>query len=152
MLHSTFGRKLNRDIKERKALFKSLIVGLINTGKITTTLAKGKAITGLIDKIVTHAKDGSNGAINKLVSFLGRKDIVEKLTKEITPSFANRVAGYTRMRRIGKRRGDNTEEVTIEWTDKPEEVKKETKALKTKIPQKVKKKEKAEKEPVKKSK
>lgn len=139
MHHQTFGRKLNRDIKERKALFKSLVVGLINSGKIKTTLAKGKAISGLVDKLITHAKDGSNGAMNKLLSFFGKKDPVDKLLNVIIPSFTDRIAGFTRMRRLGKRIGDNTEEVMIEWTVKPQILKKEGKK-KIKAVQKVEKK------------
>ncbi len=141
MHHQTFGRKLNRDIKERKALFKSLVVGLINSGKIKTTLAKGKAISGLVDKLITHAKDGSNGAMNKLLSFFGKKDTVEKLLNEIIPSFTDRIAGFTRMRRLGRRIGDNTEEVMLEWTVKPQPSKKERKE-KIKAVKKVGKKEK----------
>lgn len=119
-----FGKKLNRDIKERKALFKSLIYSLIKYGRINTTLAKAKAIRGLIEKLVTKAKDGSNNSIRQVTSFLTKKDLITKLTQEIAPKFKDKVGGYIRLRRGGYRAGDNAQEVTVSWT-LPEEKKEE---------------------------
>lgn len=116
MRHQVFGKKLNRDIKERKALFKSLILALITYGKIKTTLAKAKAIQGLVDKLVTRVKDGSDSAIRQVSSFLTKKDAINKLTKEIAPRFSKTVGGYLRLRRVGQRAGDATEEVIMEWS------------------------------------
>lgn len=122
MRHKVFGRKLNRDVKERKALFRSLVYALIKYGKIRTTLAKAKAIRGLIEKLVTKAKDGSSSSLRQVSSFLTKKDLITKLTKEIAPKFADKIGGYIRIRRVGFRTGDNAEEVTISWT-LPEEKK-----------------------------
>lgn len=125
MRHRVFGRKLNRDIKERKALFKSLILALINYGKIQTTVAKGKAIHRLAEKMVTHAKNGSASALSSVSSFLARKSAVDKLVNEVVPRFKNTLGGYVRMRRLGKRRGDSSEKVVLEWSIEKEQVKKE---------------------------
>lgn len=125
MRHKYFGRKLNRDIKERKALFRSLVIALIDKGKIRTTVAKAKAIQGLVEKLVTKAKEGTDGAIRQLTSFLTRKEIVSKLTGDITPRFKDRVGGYVRIRKLGKRFGDGAEEVVMEWSVPEPEKKKE---------------------------
>lgn len=133
MRHKNFGRKLNRDVKERKALFRSLIRSLILYGKIKTTIAKGKAIKRIVDKLVMRAKDNSITAARQVASFLTQKELIEKLTKDIAPRFQDRIGGFLRMYRAGKRVGDNTEEVVLEWTvaeKKPVAVEKEKKEKK----------------------
>lgn len=120
MRHQVFGRHLNRDVKERKALYKSLINALIQHGRIKTTLAKAKAIKGLAEKLVTRAKENSVSAFSQLSSFLTKKDIINKLFKEIAPRFQNKLGGYLRMVRLGRRAGDNAQEVMLEWTVKEE--------------------------------
>lgn len=116
MRHNVFGRKLNRNIKERKALFRSLISALVINGKIRTTLARAKAISGLTDKIVTLAKNSSNTAVHQIVSFLNKRAIVDKLVKDVAPRFKDKIGGYTRMIKIGPRAGDQAEEVILEWS------------------------------------
>ena len=123
MRHQVFGRKLNRDVKERKALFRSLVSALITKGKIKTTLAKAKAIRGLAEKLVTLAKKESSAGRMKLTSFLIKSDLVKKIIQDIAPKFLDRKGGYVRIRRIGQRIGDNAEEVFLEWTFNKEEVK-----------------------------
>lgn len=120
MRHRVFGRKLNRDIKERKALFRSLVNALILNGKIKTTYAKAKAVGSLIEKLVTKAKDGSRSSVVQIASFLNTKEPVKKLVDEIAPRFKDKVGGYIRMIRLGRRSGDNAQEVMMEWTVKPE--------------------------------
>ncbi len=129
MRHRVFGKKLNRDIKERKALFKNLIIALISRGKIKTTLAKAKAIQRLAEKMVTKAKSGSSDAKRQMESFLTQKDVINKLVSEVAPRFKDISGGYTRIRRIGERLGDSTEEVMMEWS-KAEEKKPEAKPMK----------------------
>jgi len=116
MQHSYFGRKLNRDVKERKALFRSLLAALILRGRIKTTVAKAKAIRSLAEKLVTAAKDGSFAAVNQLSSFLVRKELIEKLRNDIAPRFTEKIGGYLRIIRLGQRIGDGSEQVIVEWT------------------------------------
>lgn len=123
MKHQVFGRKLNRDVKERKALFRSLVSALIIKGKIKTTLAKAKAVRGLAEKLVTLAKKETSSGRTKLTSFLIKSDLVKKITEVIAPKFLDRKGGYVRIRRIRHRIGDNAEEVFLEWTFPTEEVK-----------------------------
>ncbi len=120
MRHRVFGKKLNRDIKERKALFKNLVLALVSHGKIQTSVAKAKAIQRLVEKMVTKAKSTSSASISSVSSFLGRKKTVDQLVKNVIPRFKDKVGGYLRMRRIGKRRGDSTEEAILEWSVKEE--------------------------------
>lgn len=116
MRHRVFGKKLKRDIKERKALFKNLILALINYGRIQTTLARAKAVQGLAEKLVTRAKNGSDSALQQVSSFLARRRAVDKLTKVIAPRFKDKIGGYSRIRKIGKRAGDASEQVILEWS------------------------------------
>lgn len=138
-----FGKKLGRDKDERKALFKSLMSSLVLSEKIQTTEAKAKAIRPEIEKLVTKAKKGSNSAKRVLEKSLTR-DAFEKIIKEIAPSFENKQGGYTRLVKLGKRLGDNTSIVIIEWT---EVIKKAPLPIEAKT--KVKTKEQAKKAPVK---
>jgi len=128
MRHQVFGKKLNRDVKERKALFKSLVIALIQHGKIKTTVAKAKAIKGLVDKLVTKAKNGSNNAKLQLSSFLTQKEVINKLILEVAPRFKDKIGGYLRLIKLGKRHSDHTEEAILTWS--VEEVKKQDKEKK----------------------
>jgi len=96
MRHNVFGRKLNRDVKERKALFRSLVKAFIDKGRIKTTYAKARAVGSLIEKLVTKAKDGSRASMTQLMSFFNHKEPVKKLTDEIAPRFKDKIGGYIR--------------------------------------------------------
>ena len=122
MRHQVFGRKLNRDVKERKALFKSLLNALITHGKIKTTFAKAKAVQRLAEKLVTHAKENSSSTLRQISSFINSKDSIDKLIKDIAPRFTKRMGGYVRMIKLGKRKSDSTEEVILEWTEAEKKV------------------------------
>lgn len=125
MRHQVFGRKLKRDNKERKALRRSLISSLILHGRIKTTQAKAKAIKGVVDKLVTSAKEGKK---RQLTAFLLNKKIIEKFMIEVNSSFPKRTSGFTRIIKLGRRIGDNAEMVILEWMGREET--KETKGTK----------------------
>jgi large subunit ribosomal protein L17 len=118
MRHRKKGKKLGRNIKQRQALFKSLIQGLIINEQIKTTEAKAKAIKGIMDKLVTKAKKGSLSARRQVLAFLPNKTVVNKLFDVIAPRTKNRTSGFTRFIRIGRRKGDNTQMAKIEFIDK----------------------------------
>ena len=115
MRKNVFGRQFKRDTNERKALFKGLISSLIINGKIKTTEEKAKAIKADTDKIITHAKKGEI-ARRILQSYL-LQDAVNKVILEVGPRFANRLGGYSRITRIGRRLSDNASMVLMEWVD-----------------------------------
>jgi large subunit ribosomal protein L17 len=127
MRHRVFGKKLSRSSKHRKALFKNLISALIIHGQIKTTEPKVKAIKGLVDKLIGRAKEGSLHSRRMIAAFLQDKKAVNKLTSELAPLFKSRTSGFTRVLRLGKRKGDNAMMVRIELVDKPEAVAKEAK-------------------------
>lgn len=134
MRHHVFGRKLNRDSKEKKALFKSLILSLIARGKIKTTLAKAKAVHGLAEKLVTTAKDSGENSKKKLYAFLAQKDAVQRLVEKIAPVFNTTAGGYVRIRRTDVRSGDGSQEVILEWSKQiVEDVKKDKTQKKKKL-------------------
>lgn len=130
MRHRVKAKHLNRDTNSRKALFKSLVTALIQKGEIETTEPKAKAIKGLVDKLIHKAQDGGVHARRILARFFGRRDIVNQLVDGVAPAMQDRQSGYTRIVRIGKRRGDNTMMVKMELVAKPEQPKTEEKSIK----------------------
>ena len=123
MRHQVAGRKLGRNTHERRSLFRNLIRSLILKERITTTLAKAKAIKGQLDKLMTLAKSGSLIGRRRAVAVLTDKAAVEKLFKEIAPRAKNRTSGFTRIRRLGQRQGDNSLMVQMEFVDQKAEKK-----------------------------
>lgn len=114
MRHSVFGRKLSRTKNERRRLLQSLARDAIIHGSIRTTLAKAKAVQPMVEKLVTLAKKGSKGEVEKI---LASKDIEKLLHDDVKTRFANRSSGFTRIIKLGKRLGDATEEVFLQFVD-----------------------------------
>lgn len=127
MRHQNFGKKLNRDIKERKSLFRNLVGSLILYGKITTSTAKAKAIRGLVDKLVIKAKEGTLSARRQVAGFLQHRDEVKKLVDVIAPKFEGRSSGFTRIIKGEVRKGDASPIAVMEWVEEVDKKKEETK-------------------------
>ncbi len=148
MRHRSKIKKFNRDTKSRKALFKTLVRSLVETGTIVTTEAKAKEVKRIADKLIGKAKDGTLETRRTLHRFFGTRDVVNTLVDRIAPEFTDRVSGFTRITKVGVRRGDNTKMAEVTLVVKPEtvgtlkntEAKKEVKAVK-KAPAKAVKKE-----------
>lgn len=117
MRHRRAGRKLNRNINQRKALFKNLISALILRGKIRTTEAKARAIRRLVDKLIARAKQGTVAARRLIAAFLPDKQVVNKLVDEVALNLKQRPSGFTALTRLERRRGDNAVIVEIELLD-----------------------------------
>lgn len=117
MRHRRAGRKLNRNINQRKALFKNLISALILRGKIRTTEAKARAIRRLVDKLIARAKQGTVAARRLIGAFLPDKRVVNKLVDEVAPNLKQRPSGFTTLTRLERRRGDNAVVVEVELLD-----------------------------------
>lgn len=117
MRHGYFGRKLGRNVDERRRLFMQLTRSLISLGRIKTTHAKAKAIQPTIDKLITKAKNGSHADVNELRKSLALESAVQLLREMAKTRFQTRTSGYTRIIRLGTRRGDTAEEVIIEFVD-----------------------------------
>lgn len=118
MKKKVFGRYFSRSRKAREALFKSLIKAFFLHGKINTTLAKAKAIQAEIDKTVTLAKKEGISKEREISSKLSAdRALVKKITSEIVTSLKGRTSGYTRIIKLGVRKGDAAEMARIEWVD-----------------------------------
>ena len=128
--HRVKGRKLGRNTNQRKALFKSLLNSLIMHEEVKTTQTKAKAVQQLFDKLVTKAKPSTVHARRLLHAFLGDKNSVNKLVDELTKRFGKRNSGFTRVTKLGLRRGDNAPIVKLELVDKPTPEPKDKKATK----------------------
>ena len=113
MRHRRSGKKLGRNSAQRKALFRSSISSLFLKEEIKTTLAKAKASKGLVDKLITKAKKGTLHNQRLIHAFLQNKKATKKLVKEIAPRFGKRISGFTRIIRLGKRRGDGASMVKM---------------------------------------
>ena len=130
MRHKKKGKKLNRNTHQRKALFKRLIQSLILNEELKTTESKAKAIKGLVDKLITKAKKGGLSVRRQILAFLQNKKITAKLIDEIAPRCKSRTSGFTKIIRLGKRRGDKAMMVKMELTEKKKKEKKNKKGEK----------------------
>jgi large subunit ribosomal protein L17 len=100
-------RKLSRQKDQRKALLRGLVASLILHESITTTEAKAKEVAPFFERLVTKAKSGSLHGQRQVRAYVQTENVAAKLFAELTPAFAERNGGYTRIVKIGNRRGDN---------------------------------------------
>ncbi len=107
-------RKLGRDSSARKALFRSMLTSFFQHEKIETTVTKAKEMSGLAAKMITLAKRGDLHARRQALAVLMSEDVVKKLFDEIAPKYKDRQGGYTRVYKLGPRRGDAAEMAIIE--------------------------------------
>lgn len=115
MSHRIDGRKLGRMRGPRLALFKSLTVAVLRYERIRTTEAKAKEVRGQVERMITIAKRGDLTAHRAIVAALANEPLViNKLMTEIALKYADRTSGYTRIVRIGPRKGDAAEMVQLE--------------------------------------
>lgn len=107
-------RKLGRKSDSRKAMLRAMVTFLLENGKLETTVTRAKEVQAMAEKYITIGKDNTLASKRKALSFITKEDVVKKLFDEIAPSYANRNGGYTRVTRIGPRRGDAAEMAVIE--------------------------------------
>ena len=125
MRHRTFGRSLNRSVSHRKSLRRNLMNELFVHERINTTEAKARAIRGDAERVISIAKRGKRigdemamvHARRTIMRRLNNKKVVEKVVEEIAPRFENRPGGYTRMLKVGARRGDAASVVILELVE-----------------------------------
>lgn len=114
MRHLAAGRKLNRNSSHRTALARAQATALFRHGRIKTTLTKAKNLQPFVEKLITTARGGDLHARRLIARDVHDNDIQRKLMDEIAPRYATRAGGYTRIYRLGTRRGDGTQEAFIE--------------------------------------
>jgi large subunit ribosomal protein L17 len=106
MRHLKSGRKLNRTSSHRRALIRNLITSLLRDEKIQTTDPKAKELRRWADRVITLGKQGSLHARRQALGIVQDKAVVRKLFDSIAPRFKDRPGGYTRIVKLGTRRGD----------------------------------------------
>ena len=114
MKHGKKGRTFGRETKQRKALMRSLAVALIDNNRITTTQAKAKALRPFVEKMVTAGKKPGVATTRLLAQRLPLAS-AHKLIKEISPRYASRPGGYTRIRLLIPRTSDGARMALIEF-------------------------------------
>ena len=107
-------RKLGRTSDQRKAMLRQLTTDLLENGKLETTFYRAKEVQPVAEKMITLGKKGDLAAYRRALSYITKEDVAHKLFKEVVPKYADRNGGYTRVTRIGVRRGDAAEMAIIE--------------------------------------
>ena len=107
-------RKLGRKTDSRKAMLRAMVTYLLENGKLETTVTRAKEVSAMAEKYITIGKTNDLASKRKALAFITKEDVVAKLFNEIAPAYENRNGGYTRITRIGPRRGDAAEMAIIE--------------------------------------
>lgn len=107
-------RKLGRDTAHRTAMLRAMVTFLLENGQIETTLYRAKEVRSLTEKMITLAKENNLHNKRLAMSFITKEDVVKKLFDEIAPKYAQTNGGYTRIMKLGPRRGDAAEMAIIE--------------------------------------
>ena len=128
-------RKLGRPTDHRMAMLKGMVTFLLEKGKIETTLTRAKEVSAHAEKMITIGKTNTLANKRRALAFIKKEAVVKKLFDEIAPFYAERNGGYTRVLKLGPRRGDGAEMAIIMLVDADKlyaakEAKKEKKAKK----------------------
>jgi len=107
-------RKLGRTSDQRKAMLRAMTTYLFENGKIETTFSRAKEVQPVAEKMVTLGKKKTLASYRQALSYVTKEDVAKKLFDEIAPKYADRNGGYTRVTRLGPRRGDAAEMAIIE--------------------------------------
>lgn len=107
-------RKLGRTTDIRMSMLRGLVTYLLENGRLETTVYRAKEVRSLTDKMITLGKKNTLASKRQAFAFITKEEVVVKLFNEIAPSYADRNGGYTRVLKIGPRRGDGAEMAIIE--------------------------------------
>ena len=106
--------KLGRPTDQRIAMLRSLVTNFLKYGKIETTVLEQKKLRKLAEKMITLGKRGDLHARRQALAFITEESVVKELFENIAPKYAERNGGYTRIMKMGPRRGDAAEMVILE--------------------------------------
>ena len=107
-------RKLGRATDCRRAMLRAMVTYLLENGKIETTVTRAKEVRAMAEKMITVGKNSDLHSKRQVYSFVTKEAVAKKLFDEIAPKYAERNGGYTRIIKIGPRRGDAAEMAIIE--------------------------------------
>ena len=120
-------RKLGRKSDHRKAMLRGMVTLLLDKGRIETTLHRAKELKRVTDKMITVGKKNTLAAKRAAFAYITKEEIVKKLFDQIAPSFEDRQGGYTRVLKLGPRRGDGAEMAIIELVNYEPKIKADSK-------------------------
>lgn len=107
-------RKLGRTTDHRKAMLRAMVTYLLENGKIETTVTRAKEVSAMAEKMITIGKTNDLHSKRQILAYVTKEDVAKKVFDEISPKYAEVKGGYTRIVRIGPRRGDAAEMAIIE--------------------------------------
>ena len=107
-------RKLGRTTPHRRAMLRNLTTDLLREGRIETTVTRAKETKRMAEKMITLGKRGDLHARRQALAYIFDETVVTKLFEEIAPNYAERQGGYTRILKVGPRRGDGAEMAIVE--------------------------------------
>ena len=107
-------RKLGKPTDQRMAMLRQQVTDLLDKGSMETTVTRAKEIAPLAEKMITLGKQGGLANYREALSFLTREDIAKRTFDELSAKYKDRTGGYTRITRVGPRKGDAAEMAVIE--------------------------------------
>jgi len=107
-------RKLGKPTDQRMAMLRQQVTDFLDSGRMETTFTRAKEVGPLAEKMITLGKKNTLASRRQALAFMTREDVVTKVFAEIAPKYAERNGGYTRVTKIGPRRGDAAEMAVIE--------------------------------------
>ena len=107
-------RKLGRSTAHRMAMLRGMVTALLENGKIETTVTRAKEVRALAENMITLGKRGDLHSRRQALSFITQESVVAKVFNDIAPKYAERNGGYTRITKLGPRRGDAAEMAVVE--------------------------------------
>ena len=107
-------KKLGRTSDHRRAMLRAMVTYLLENGKIETTVTRAKEVRSMAEKMITTAKTNDLHSKRQVLAYVTKESVVKKLFDDIAPKYAERNGGYTRIYKIGPRRGDAAEMAIIE--------------------------------------
>ncbi|MDY3031200.1 MAG: 50S ribosomal protein L17 [Clostridia bacterium] len=110
-------RKLGLPTAQRKAMLRNMVTSFLENGRIETTVTRAKEAQSMAEKMITLGKTNTLHSRRQALEFITKEDVVTKLFSEIAPKYAERNGGYTRILKLGPRRGDSAEMAILELVD-----------------------------------
>ena len=110
-------RKLGRPTAHRKAMMRGMVTLLLENGQVETTLTRAKEVRSIAEKMITLGKKNTLASRRAALKFITKEDVVTKLFTEIAPKYEEREGGYTRIYKLGPRRGDAAEMAILTLVD-----------------------------------
>lgn len=132
MRHRNAGRKLSRNTSHRRALLRNLVTSFLEHGRLMTTLPKAKEVRPLAERMITLGKRDSLHARRQVQAYLLKEAIAKRVFDTIAPKFSDRNGGYSRIIKLGNRKGDGADLAIIELIGSELEAKKAERAAKAK--------------------